>query len=44
MKTNKYLYIVLCPFVLIMSSCEPKALTEDDVFGGSLEQKLQAET
>jgi hypothetical protein len=43
MKTNKYLYIVLCPFVLFMSSCEPKALTEDDVFGGSLEQKLQAE-
>ena len=32
MKTNKYLYFVLCSFVLaLMSSCEPKALTEDDV-------------
>ena len=32
MKTNKYLYFVLCSFVMaFMSSCEPKALTEDDV-------------
>lgn len=32
MRTNKYLYFVLCSFVLaLMSSCEPKALTEADV-------------
>ena len=34
MKTIKYLsYMVLSTFVLsIMTSCEPKALTQDDVF------------
>ena len=33
MKTSKYiLYFVLCPFVLFMASCEPRELTEDDVF------------
>ena len=33
MKTNKYLlYIVLCPFVLLMASCEPRSLKPDDVF------------
>lgn len=33
MKTSKYiLYFVLCTFVLSLASCEPKALTEDDVF------------
>ena len=32
MRTNKYLYFVLCSFVLaLLSSCEPKALTEADV-------------
>lgn len=41
MKTNKYLYFVLCSFVLaFMSSCEPKALTEDDVLIND-EAKLQ---
>lgn len=33
MKTNKYLlYIVLCPFVLLMSACEPSAPSEDSIF------------
>ena len=33
MKTSNYIsYIVLCSFVLLMASCEPKALTEKDVF------------
>ena len=32
MKTNNYLYVILCSLVLaLMSSCEPKALTEKDV-------------
>lgn len=32
MKTNKYiLYFVLCPFALLLASCEPKALTQEDV-------------
>ncbi len=44
MKTNKYLlYFVLCPAMLLLAACEPKALTEEEVFGGSLEQQLQAE-
>lgn len=33
MKTSKYLsYIVLCPLVLFMASCEPQPLEEKDVF------------
>ena len=42
MKTNKYLlYFVLCSFVLGLSSCEPKALTEEDVFGASEQQVIE---
>ncbi len=48
MKTNKYLlYFVLCTFVLLVSSCEPRALTEEDVFveadTSSLEAMLEEE-
>ena len=48
MKTNKYLlYFVLCSFVLLVSSCEPRALTEEDVFveadPSSLEAMLEEE-
>ena len=33
MKTIKYImYIVLCPFVLFMASCEPNAIDQDDIF------------
>ena len=33
MKTSKnILYLVLCTFVLFVTSCEPNALTEQDVF------------
>lgn len=46
MKTKNYiLYLVLCPFVLLMSSCEPRALTENDVFAkdSTLAEQLAAE-
>lgn len=33
MKTINYiLYIVLCPLVILLASCEPRALTPEDVF------------
>lgn len=33
MKTIKYImYIVLCPFVLFMASCEPNAIDQRDIF------------
>lgn len=42
MKTTKYLlYFVLCPFVLFVTSCEPRALTENDVFITSDDQLTQ---
>lgn len=42
MRTNKYLYFVLCSFVLaLMSSCEPKALTEKDVLISDNDQLLK---
>jgi len=41
MKTSKYLsYIVLCTFVLSLASCEPRALTEEDVFATTDETEL----
>ena len=46
MKTSKYiLYSVLCTFVLFLASCEPKALTEKDVFVSedALTQELNEE-
>ena len=48
MKTNKYLsYFVLSTFVLLLASCEPKGLTEADVFApadsASLAAQLKAE-
>jgi len=46
MKTNKYiLYFVLCPLVLLVTSCEPRAYTPDDVFvkDSNLSQILDAE-
>ena len=47
MKTKKYpLYFVLGTFVLLMASCEPKALTQEDVAVMSeeqLEKELKAE-
>lgn len=46
MKTSKYiLYFVLCPLALLLSSCEPKPLTEDDVFVSEegLAQQLEKE-
>ena len=42
MKTPKYiLYFVLCTFVLSLVSCEPKALTAEDVLVSSEEQLAQ---
>ena len=42
MKTPKYiLYFVLCTFVLSLVSCEPKALTAEDVLVSSEEQLTQ---
>ena len=42
MKTTKsILYFVLCPFVLFVTSCEPRALTEKDVFITSEDQLAQ---
>ena len=46
MKTSKYLsYILLCPVALILASCEPSALTPEDVFiqEDQIAQILQAE-
>ena len=46
MRTNKYLYFVLCTFVLgLMSSCEPRPLGEEDVLISSsqVDQILQDE-
>jgi hypothetical protein len=48
MKTLKNtLYFVLCTFVLVLTSCEPKELTENDVFAptdeASLAEMLKAE-
>lgn len=46
MKTSKYiLYFVICTFVLFLASCEPKALTEKDVFVSedALTQELNEE-
>ncbi|MBO5618452.1 MAG: hypothetical protein J5902_00525 [Paludibacteraceae bacterium] len=46
MKTNKYLlYFVLSPLVLSLASCEPKALTPEDVFADetTLADELAAE-
>lgn len=46
MKTSKYIsYIVLSTLVLSLASCEPKALTENDVFTSedALAQELAAE-
>lgn len=48
MKIYKYIsYIVLCTLVLGLASCEPKALTENDVFAptdeASLAEMLKAE-
>jgi len=42
MKTIKYImYIVLCPFVLSLVGCEPRALEPDDVFVSSDEAALE---
>ena len=42
MKTSKYLlYIVLGTFVLSLASCEPRALTEEDVFTTTDEASLK---
>lgn len=41
MKAIKYLYFVLCAFVVVlMSSCEPRALTQADVFTPTDESEL----
>ena len=48
MKISKYIsYIVLCTLILSLASCEPKALTENDVFAptdeAALAEMLKAE-